>query len=97
MFVGILELDLLLPSDVHSLKAKRSYVKRLLADLRKFEVAAAEVGDQELHRRTLIGVAAVVADQTHVRQVLEACERLAAARPEFELLSARTRYVGGDD
>lgn len=97
MFVGILELDLLLPPDVNSLKAKRSHIRGLMAELRKFEVAVAEVGYQDLHRRTEIGIAAVGGEMAHVRSVLDSCERLAAGRPELELLSAHTRFVGDDD
>lgn len=97
MFVGALELDLLL-GEVHSLKEKRSAVRPVLADLRKrFEVAVAEAGHLDLHRRALIGVAVVAADGQHVRDVLDACERLVAARPEFELLSAHRRLLGPDD
>ncbi|OLR94678.1 DUF503 domain-containing protein [Actinokineospora bangkokensis] len=97
MFVGALELDVLL-GDVHSLKQKRSAVRPVIAELRKrFEVAAAEAGHQDLHRRALIGVAAVAADAQHVRDLLDACERLVAGRPELELLSAHRRLLGPDD
>ncbi|ANZ42947.1 hypothetical protein BBK82_22555 [Lentzea guizhouensis] len=96
MYVGALELDVLL-GDVHSLKEKRSLVRPVVAELRKrFEVAAAEAGHQDLHRRALIGVAVVAADAAHVRDVLDSCERL-AGRPELELLSSRTRLVGPED
>ena len=84
--------------DVHSLKQKRSLVRPVIAELRRrFEVAAAEAGHVELHRRSLIGVAAVAADAGHVREVLDACERLVAGRPELDLLSARHRILGPDD
>ncbi|WP_184690472.1 DUF503 domain-containing protein [Saccharothrix tamanrassetensis] len=97
MYVGALELDVLL-GDVHSLKQKRSAVKPVVAELRRrFEVSAAEAGHLDLHRRALIGVAAVAADAEHVRDVLFACERLVAGRPELELLSARHRLVGPED
>ncbi|HVK22894.1 MAG TPA: DUF503 domain-containing protein [Actinokineospora sp.] len=97
MYVGALELDVLL-GDVHSLKQKRSVVKPVVAELRRrFEVSVAEAGHQDLHRRALIGVAAVAADASHVRDLLEACERLVAGRPELELLSARHRLLGPDD
>ncbi|MBY8847956.1 DUF503 domain-containing protein [Saccharothrix longispora] len=97
MFVGALELDVLL-GDVHSLKQKRSVVKPVVAELRRrFEVSVAEAGHQDLHRRALIGVAVVAADAQHVREVLDACERLVAGRPELELLSARHRLVGPED
>ncbi len=98
MFVGILDVDLLLPADVRSLKDKRSHVRGIIAELRRrFDVAAAEAGHLDLHRRTLIGVAVVGPDQGHCRQVLDACERLVAERPEFELLAARQRFVGDGD
>ncbi|TDP70982.1 DUF503 domain-containing protein [Actinokineospora alba] len=97
MYVGALELDVLL-GDVHSLKQKRSVVKPVVAELRRrFEVSAAEAGHQDLHRRALIGVAAVAAEASHVRDLLDACERLVAGRPELELLSARRRLLGPDD
>lgn len=97
MFTGSLALDVLL-GDVHSLKEKRSVVRPVVAELRRrFEVSAAEAGHLDLHRRALVGVAVVGADAGHVRDVLEACERLVASRPELEVLSARQRLFGEDD
>ncbi|PRC44608.1 DUF503 domain-containing protein, partial [Mycobacterium sp. ITM-2017-0098] len=62
----------------------------VIAELaRRFAVSAAETGSQDLHRRAGIGIALVAADSAHVIEVLDAAERLVAARPEFELLSAR--------
>ena len=97
MFTGTLSLDLLL-GDVHSLKGKRAVVRPIVAELRRrFEVAAAEAGDLDLHRRALIGVAVVAADAAHCAHVLDACERLVAARPEVELLAARRRFHSEED
>ena len=89
MFTGSLVADLLL-GDVHSLKEKRAVVRPVVAELRRrYAVAAAEVGDADLHRRAQVGVAAVAADAAHVAEVLDACERLIAGRPEVDLLSVR--------
>ena len=97
MFTGTLALDVLL-GDVHSLKEKRSVVKPIVGELRRFGVSAAESGHLDLHRRTLIGVAVVAADAQHVREVLGRCERLVADRPEVEVLSAHHRlFKEGDD
>jgi uncharacterized protein len=97
VYVGVVELDVLL-GDVHSLKQKRSLVRPVIAELRRrFDVAAAEAGHLDLHRRSLIGVAAVAADAAHVRDVLDACERLVAGRPELELLAVRHRTLGPHD
>jgi uncharacterized protein len=97
MYAGLLELDVLF-GDVGSLKAKRSLVRPLVAELRRrFEVSVAEAGHLDLHRRALIGVGCVAADAGHVTEVLDRCERLVAARPELELLSARQRLIGPHD
>ena len=97
MFIGSLRLDLLL-GDVHSLKQKRSVVRPLIAELaRRHPVAVAEAGHLDLHRRALVGVAVVSADARHCTDVLDACERLVAARPELELLSARQRLINEED
>jgi uncharacterized protein YlxP (DUF503 family) len=89
VWIGWLEFDVLL-GDVRSLKQKRSAIRPVIAELRrKFDVSAAETGDQDLHRRAGLGVGIVAADRRHVVDVLDAAERLVAARPEFELLSAR--------
>ena len=97
MYVGTCEFDLLL-GDVHSLKEKRSVVRPSVGELRRrFDVAAAEAGHLDLHRRALVGVAVVAADAAHCADVLDACERLVAGRPEVELLSAHRRLHRDDD
>jgi uncharacterized protein YlxP (DUF503 family) len=97
MVVGTLVADLLL-GDVHSLKQKRGIVRPIVAELRRrFEVSAAETGDQDLHRRAEISVALVAGEHHHAVEVLESCERLLAGRPEIELLSTRTRVLDDDD
>jgi len=97
VYVGALELDLLL-GDVGSIKEKRSVVRPVVAEIkRKYAVSVAEAGHLDLHRRALIGVAVVAADAEHVTDVLENCERLVSSRPELQVLSARTRWMGPHD
>ena len=97
MFVGSIAFDLLL-GDVRSLKHKRSLVRPLVAELRrKFDVSAAEAGHLDLHRRALVGVAVVASGPAHCVEVLDACERLVAYRPEMELLSARRQVLRSDE
>ena len=79
------------------MKAKRSYVRPLVAALRKFEVSVAEVGAHDLHGRAEIGVAVVAAEPAQARRVIDSCENLMAGRPEIELLSVRRRLHGADD
>ena len=97
MVVGTLVLDVLL-GDVRSLKQKRSVVRPIVAELRRrFEVAAAETGNIDLHRRAEVAVAVVSSTHRHATEVLEQCERLVAGRPEVELLSARHRLLDDGD
>ncbi|MGC5050694.1 DUF503 domain-containing protein [Micromonospora sp. DT48] len=97
MYTATAVFDLLLPGDSRSLKAKRSYVRPIVAALRRFEVSVAEVGALDLHGRAEIGVAVVAAEAAHAREVLDSCERLVAGRPEIDLLSVRRRLYGDDD
>ncbi|MEO5873508.1 MAG: DUF503 domain-containing protein [Streptosporangiaceae bacterium] len=98
MFVGALTLDLML-GDVHSLKEKRSVLRPIVAEVQKRfpAVAVAETGDNDLHRRAEIGVAVVSATAANCTEVLNACERLVAGRPEIELLSARQRLFNDEE
>ncbi|HEX9339086.1 MAG TPA: DUF503 domain-containing protein [Pseudonocardiaceae bacterium] len=97
MYIGALELDVLL-GDVHSLKQKRSLVRPVIAELRRrYEVSVAEAGHLDLYRRALIGIAVVASEAEHVQRVLESCERLVTSRVELQVLSARHRLVGPHD
>jgi uncharacterized protein YlxP (DUF503 family) len=89
--------DLLLPGDSRTLKQKRSYVRPIIAMLRKFEVSVAEVGALDLYGRAEIGVAVVASDPAQARRVIDTCEHQVAGRPEIELLSVRRRLHGDDD
>ena len=97
MYTETAVFDLLLPGDSRSLKQKRSYVRPIIAMLRKFEVSVAEVGLHDLHGRALIGVAVVAAEPAHAREVIDTCENQVAGRPEIDLLSVRRRLYGDDD
>jgi hypothetical protein len=97
MWIGWIEFDILL-GETYSLKQKRSVMRPLVNELRRrFEVSVAETGSQDLLRRAQVGVAMVTGERGHLVEVLDAAERLVAAHPELELLSARRRLASGDD
>ena len=98
MYIGGLTLDLLL-GDVRSLKQKRSVVRSVIAEVHRRHpgVAVAETGNLDQHRRAEIGVAVVSSTAGHATEVLSACERLVAARPDIELLSARFRLMSEEE
>lgn len=73
MIVGVLLLELHLPAS-HSLKAKRQVVKSVLARLQhRYQVAAAEVEQNDRWQVASLGVACVSNDAGHARSILEAC------------------------
>lgn len=87
--IGALSLELHLPA-AHSLKEKRSAIRPLLDSARaRYRVAAAEVGYQDLHQRSVIEVAAVAAAGHVVTEQLDAVERLAWSLPGIEVVEAR--------
>jgi uncharacterized protein len=98
MYVGALTLDVLL-GDVRSLKQKRSAVRAIIAEVRRRYpgVAVAETGSLDRHRRAEIGMAVVASTAAHATEVMDACERLVAGRPDIELLSARHRLVSEEE
>ncbi len=71
MFVGVLRLVLHLP-EPGSLKSKRHLVRSALDRVRaKFNVSIAEVGEQDLWQRSVVGVTAVGNDHGFVNEVLD--------------------------
>lgn len=86
MFVGACRVTLHLPAS-QSLKDKRQVVRSLLARLRnQFEVAAAEVADQDLRQLATIGISYVSGDAQHAEEVLDHAARyIEATRPDVEI------------
>ena len=97
MYTATAVFDLLLPTDSRSLKTKRSYVRPIVAALRKFEVAVAEVGALDLHGRTEIGVVVVGFIAIHVWELMVSCEHLVFGCSEVEIIVVWYQLIGDDD
>lgn len=77
MFVGVCRLTFHLHG-VSSLKGKRQIMRRIIERTRgKFNVSAAEVSDNDVHRRGVVGFCAVANDRAHVDAVLSSVIRFA--------------------
>ncbi len=86
MVVGLCRIVLALPWN-DSLKGKRSVVKSILERARgRFQVAASEVADHDVHRRATLGFAFVSNDARHARQVLDKLVGFAATATPAELV-----------
>ncbi len=70
MIVGISEITLHIPES-HSLKDKRQVIKSLMARVRqRFEVAIAEVGENDVWQTAKLGVSCVSNSHQHANEVL---------------------------
>jgi uncharacterized protein len=94
MFVGTCRLTLHLYSS-QSLKDKRQVVQSLLSRLRnRFELAAAEVENQELRQLATLGMAYVSSNGRHAEEVIEhALRYIEASRPDCEITSAEVEVI----
>lgn len=71
MFIASIRLELSIPC-AGSLKAKRQALRSLMDRLRsRFSVAVAEVGEQEVWQRAVVGVALVSGERNHAREMAD--------------------------
>ena len=97
MLVALARLDLRIPA-CGSLKEKRHVVKTLTNAIRaKFPVSVAEVDHHDLWQRTALAVAAVGADQHHLRRVMHEVEKAVDRWLEVEVIDRRLEILWPDD
>ena len=71
MVVGVLRLTLVIPG-ARSLKEKRHAVRKIVDRVRaRYNVGIAEVADNDVWQRAVLGVAAVANDRSFVNEVLD--------------------------
>ena len=87
MHVGVCTIDLRLPGN-GSLKGKRRVVKSMVTRItREFNVSVAEVEDQDLWQRAVLGVACVSSSASYAHGQLErVVQWIEAQRFDVELL-----------
>lgn len=91
--VGVITFELQMDA-AQSLKDKRHYVKGLKDRLRaKFNVAVAEIGDQESWQRGLVAAVTVSPDRVFAEKVLQSVENEAAAFLGGVLVGATVEWL----
>ncbi|HAG49753.1 MAG: cytoplasmic protein [Deltaproteobacteria bacterium GWC2_42_51] len=71
MVVGICQIDLIIHNN-HSLKGKRQVLKAIIERVKnRFNVSAAEVGDNDVWQRSQIGLCVVGNDSSHINGILD--------------------------
>lgn len=79
---------------IRSLKGKRQILRSMKDRVkRKFNVSIAEVGDQDIWKRSVLGVACVGNDQGKVNQVLDQVLNLVRGIPSIEILDFRLELL----
>ena len=97
MFASVLVIDLRIPL-ADSLKAKRAVITPILEGARRrYRVAVAEVGDQDVWRRSELAFATVGSKEHQAREVLDAVERFVWSFPEVEVVTASRSWLDEEE
>jgi uncharacterized protein len=93
MIVGLCTVELFIP-DGHSLKDKRRVLQSVKTRVRdKFNVSVAEVGEQDLWQKAILGVACVANESAHVNQVLDQAVNLIRTVPTIQLVRSHIELL----
>lgn len=93
MTVGVCVIELYLPRR-HSLKDKRRILQSLKSRIKnRFNVAVAEVGEQNLWQKAVIGVTTLSNDRRRVNEVLDKVVGLVAGTPEAEIVHRELELI----
>jgi len=96
LHIGVCRIMLHLP-DSDSLKDKRQEARSLSSRIRnKFNVAVAEVEDQDLRQRLTLAVCCVSTDSSHANEMIsKVVEFVEESRRDLELLDFQTEIISG--
>jgi uncharacterized protein len=93
MIVGLCTVELYLPES-QSLKAKRQVLLSVKDRVRdRFNVSIAEVGDQDLWQKAVLGIASVANERKHVNQVLDQVINLIRSIPMVDLIQCHIEFL----
>ncbi len=80
--------------EIHSLKEKRKIVKSLIEKSRnRFNVAVAEVADQDVHQKAAIGVAVIGNDARVLNSLLDRIIDFMESLGEADLVSSEIELI----
>jgi uncharacterized protein len=93
MVVGICTIELYLPNN-GSLKEKRQVLKSMKDRLKqRFNISIAEIEDQDLWQKTVIGMACVGNEKSHVHRTMDKALALIRGNPLVEIIGSRFEIV----
>ena len=96
MHVGVCRLMLRIPGN-RSIKGKRRVAQSIISTVRaKYNVAVAEVQDQELWQTLTLGVSCISNDRSHANEMLSRVVAfIESSRSDVELLDYELEMVSG--
>ncbi len=96
MHIGVCRVSLFLPG-VQSLKGKRQIARSLTSRIQnQFNVAVAEVEDQELWQRLTLGICCISNDSNHANQILSnVVSFVESQHRDLEVLDYETEIITG--
>lgn len=93
MIVGICVIELYIPQN-GSLKGKRQVLQSMKIKIKnKFNVAIAEVGEQDLWQKAVLGVTTVANDIRFVNEVMDKVVDFIASNPQVEVVHHQLEFV----
>ena len=96
MHIGYCRIALYLPDNV-GLKGKRQVAQSITSRIRhQFNVAVAEVDDNDLWQRLTLGVCCLTNDTKHANEIMsKVVSFIEGSRDELELLDYETEIISG--
>ena len=96
MHIGVCRLSLRIPAS-RSLKQKRQVSQSIIASLRsKYNVAVAEVEDNERWQVLTLGISCVSNHRRHADEMLSRVEGFVGeSRPDLEMLDSQVEIISG--
>jgi len=95
MNIGVCKVYLRLPENM-SLKGKRQVLKSIISRVRnKFDVAVAEVDDNDVWQRSTIGICCISNNNRHTNEVLSrVVDFIVGSRFDVEILDYEIEIIG---
>ena len=93
MIVGVCTVEIHIP-EVQSLKGKRQVLKSLTARLRnQFNIAVAEIDEQDLWQKAILGIVCVANESKMVNQTLDQVLNTIRGNPSLQLLRTQIEML----
>ena len=93
MIAGLIKVTLVIPGN-SSLKGKRKVIKSLLGKLRaRFNLAAAEVEDNDLWQRAGLGLALVGNDRRYINSAMDKILNFMENATEAEIIDTQSEII----